>query len=213
MLEPKTKNLILSLVKQHSSLDDEFDDIISGKGMGLVGLFSGPPGCGKTLTAEVVSEITQRPLYIVSAGDLGVDPQKVDEKLTSILNMSHRWNAVLLLDEADVFLLKRNASDVNRNALVSIFLRQLEYFQGILILTTNRIEDCDPAFESRIHVTIHYEDLGKEARAQVWRTFLDRARGKNKTMEVTIDDADIERLAEKPINGRQVCIPWEAISL
>jgi hypothetical protein len=47
-----------------------------------------------------------------------------------------------------VFLQARDNLDVNRNALVSIFLRQLEYYQGILILTTNRIGSCDPAFES-----------------------------------------------------------------
>lgn len=74
--------------------------------------------------------------------------EKVDKQLTLILELSHRWSAVLLLDEADVFLQERDTKDVARNALVSIFLRQLEYFQGILILTTNRIGDCDPAFES-----------------------------------------------------------------
>jgi len=55
---------------------------------------------------------------------------------------------VLLLDEADVFLYQRGSNDVMRNALVSIFLRQLEYYQGILFLTTNMIAQCDMAFES-----------------------------------------------------------------
>jgi SpoVK/Ycf46/Vps4 family AAA+-type ATPase len=109
---------------------------------------SGNPGCGKTLTAEAVSEVTKRPLYPVSAGELGTEPEKVDQQLTSILEISHKWSAILLLDEADVFLQERDAKDVARNALVSIFLRQLEYYQGILILTTNRIANCDPAFES-----------------------------------------------------------------
>ena len=109
---------------------------------------SGNPGCGKTLTAEAVAEVTRRPLYPVSAGELGTEPEKVDKQLTAILDISHRWSAILLLDEADVFLQERDAKDVARNALVSIFLRQLEYYQGIMILTTNRIGDCDPAFES-----------------------------------------------------------------
>lgn len=146
----KQKTLIHSLVKQHSSKGTGYDDVIQGKGLGLIGLLSGRPGCGKTLTAEAVAEVTKRPLYAVSAGELGTDVEKVDKQLTLVLELSHRWSAVLLLDEADVFLQERDTKDVARNALVSIFLRQLEYFQGILILTTNRIGDCDPAFESKL---------------------------------------------------------------
>ena len=98
---------------------------------------------------EAVAEVTKRPLYSVSAGELGTEPEKVNQQLTSILEISHKWSAILLLLEADVFLQERDAKDVARNALVSIFLRQLEYYQGILILTTNRIANCDPAFESK----------------------------------------------------------------
>ena len=151
----KQKTLIHSLVKQHSSKGTGYDDVIQGKGLGLIGLLSGRPGCGKTLTAEAVAEVTKRPLYAVSAGELGTDVEKVDKQLTLILELSHRWSAVLLLDEADVFLQERDTKDVARNALVSIFLRQLEYFQGILILTTNRIGDCDPAFESTYLLSSH----------------------------------------------------------
>jgi len=144
----KPKTLIHSLVKQHSTAETGYDDVVQGKGLGLIGLLSGNPGCGKTLTAEAVAEVAKKPLYAVSAGELGTDVEKVDKQLNLILELSHQWSAVLLLDEADVFLQERDTKDVTRNALVSIFLRQLEYFQGILILTTNRIGNCDPAFES-----------------------------------------------------------------
>ena len=149
VMREKQKTLIRSLVKQHSSKETGYDDVVQGKGKGLIGLLSGRPGCGKTLTAEAVAEVTTRPLYMMSAGELGTEPDKVDKQLTLVLELSHRWDAVLLLDESDVFLQERDSKDVARNALVSIFLRQLEYFQGILILTTNRIEECDPAFESK----------------------------------------------------------------
>jgi hypothetical protein len=87
-------------------------------------------------------------LYCVSAGELGTDAKTVDQALIQILELAQTWKAVLLLDEADVFLFQRSSSDVVRNALVSIFLRQLEYYQGILFLTTNMIAQCDAAFES-----------------------------------------------------------------
>jgi hypothetical protein len=77
---------------------------------------------------------------MVSAGELGTDSRYLESELQKILDICHAWGAILLLDEADVFLEKRNMQDIHRNALVSIFLRQLEYFQGILFLTTNRVE-------------------------------------------------------------------------
>lgn len=216
VLGPKQKTLIHSLVKRHSSRAALFDDVIKGKGKGLIGLFSGNPGCGKTLTAEAVAEVTHRPLYVVSAGELGTQPEKVDEQLSRILELAQTWEAVLLLDEAEVFLQERSATDVMRNALVSIFLRQLEYYQGILILTTNLIARCDAAFESkslgcisfftsltvipgRIHFSIHYPDLDFESRKAIWRTFFGKA-----LKNATISEDEFNRLAEHKMNGRQV---------
>jgi SpoVK/Ycf46/Vps4 family AAA+-type ATPase len=204
VLDKQTKMLVYSLVKQHSSKGDGFDDIIAGKGKGLIGLFSGPPGCGKTLTAEAVAEITKRPLYSVSAGDLGTDSLSVDKKLSQILEQAHKWNAVLLLDEADVFLQQRDQHSIARNALISIFLKQLEYFQGILILTTNRIAHCDTAFKSRIHISIQYPDLDESARRQLWNTFLDRVREIQDGVEVDISEEEVSQVAKIKANGRQV---------
>ncbi|KAI8277772.1 ATP-dependent zinc metalloprotease FtsH [Colletotrichum sp. SAR11_240] len=203
VLEKSTKTLVHSMVKQHSSKGDSFDDIISGKGKGIVCLFSGPPGSGKTLTAEAVAEITRKPLYSVSAGDLGVKPKEVDQKLSEILELSHKWNSVLLLDEADVFLQKRDSADIQRNALVSIFLRQLEYYQGILILTTNRVAECDAAFESRIHIPILYPDLDEAARRKIWAMFLRKIKNTPQGAAIGITEEDISRLAKMEINGRK----------
>ncbi|KAF4854571.1 Nuclear valosin-containing protein-like [Colletotrichum siamense] len=203
VLEEPTKMLVRSMVKQHSSQTDDFDDFVSGKGKGIVCLFSGPPGSGKTLTAEAVAEITRRPLYSVSAGDLGVKPKDVDQKLREILELSHKWNAVLLLDEADVFLQERDSSDIQRNALVSIFLRQLEYYQGILILTTNRISQCDAAFESRVHISKEYPELDESSRTKIWTTFLRKIKEASHGAEVRINEEDIARLAKMEINGRK----------
>ncbi|KAF8862669.1 P-loop containing nucleoside triphosphate hydrolase protein [Acephala macrosclerotiorum] len=203
VMEPKRKKLIHSLVKQHTVASDTYDDLVVGKGRGLVILLSGNPGCGKTLTAEAVAEVTRKPLYTISAGELGTSPEKVDPALTLALELAHRWEAVLLLDEADVFLQARNTTDLARNALVSIFLRQLEYYKGILVLTTNRVTDCDPAFESRIHVSLHYPDLEFDARKKIWKTFIMKAQKGEKDPQV-IELEEIDRLAAHPLNGRQI---------
>jgi SpoVK/Ycf46/Vps4 family AAA+-type ATPase len=93
-------------------------------------LLSGKPGVGKTLTAEAVAEHMQCPLHSITSGDLGLRPSEVEESLTSALELVSRWNAVLLIDECDVFLETRSTDDIERNRLVSIFLRTLEYFEG-----------------------------------------------------------------------------------
>ncbi|KAF8576015.1 P-loop containing nucleoside triphosphate hydrolase protein [Ramaria rubella] len=199
VLGAKQKTLIHSLVKQHISHSTHFDDFIPGKGQGIIALLSGSPGCGKTLTAEAVAEITRRPLYAVSAGELGTEPTALDERLARVLELAQMWDAVLLLDEAEVFLQQRSGTDVMRNALVSIFLRQLEYYQGILVLTTNMIHQCDAAFESRIHFSIHYPDLDFESRKGIWKTFFAKA-----TKGREIDEEDLNRLAKHEMNGRQI---------
>ena len=157
VLPEKQKSIVKALVQSHTSEAQEkknIDDVIQGKGKGLVAVLHGTPGVGKTLTAEGIAELLRCPLYCVSAGELGTNPRELEQELTKILDVAHSWGAVLLLDEADVFLEARTAQDIHRNALVSIFLRLLEYFQGILFLTTNRVSTFDDAFQSRIHIAL-----------------------------------------------------------
>ncbi|KAG8427502.1 hypothetical protein J3459_006679 [Metarhizium acridum] len=86
--------------------------------------------------------------------------------------MATDWNAVILLDEAGVFMTCRNPGDIVRNELVSIFLSELEYFQGIIFLTTNLYETIDTAFRSRVSLHLLFPALSKEAREKEWRRFL-----------------------------------------
>lgn len=123
------KDLILAIAKSQSKQLDNFDDVVQGKGRGIIMQLSGPPGVGKTLTAESVAEVMQVPLYVMSAGDLGSNAHTVERNLKNILRMVPKWGAVLLLDEADVFMEARSATDLERNELVSIFLRMLEYYE------------------------------------------------------------------------------------
>ena len=196
---PEQKELILAFAQSQATSKNRFDDVIQGKGRGIIMLLSGPPGVGKTLTAESVAETMKVPLYMLSAGDLGTKPAEVESSLSNILEMNTKWNAVLLLDEADVFLEARSSHDLERNKLVSIFLRLLEYYEGILFLTTNRVDNIDAAFESRIHLSLEYEELDKEARRHVWRTFLGRS---SDVGEFTPDQ--LESLAAVELNGRQI---------
>jgi hypothetical protein len=191
VLAPEKKELIRSLVVDSSS---GFQDIISGKGGGCIFLLHGEPGVGKTLTAEAVSELLHRPLYSVSVGELGVDIESLEKNLRRILDVAQIWDAVILIDEADIFLEKRG-NDIVRNSLCAVFLRLLEYHQGVMFLTTNRVKEFDPAFYSRISIALRYGNLQAEAREQVWTNLLAAA---------GIDGLDPAELAEVEVNGRQI---------
>lgn len=206
VLPSNQKSIVKALVESHTfHAAENIDDVIQGKGKGLVAVLHGPPGTGKTLTAEGIAELLRRPLYMVSAGELGTDSRTLEAELNKILDIAHSWGAVLLLDEADIFLEKRTIHDIHRNALVSIFLRLLEYFQGILFLTTNRVETFDDAFQSRIHVALRYGDLASKAKRSIWKMFLERVRAIEGVKVATFTENDYDMLARHTLNGRQVC--------
>lgn len=92
---------------------------------------------GKPTTAEGVAERFNKPLFQITCGDLGSTAKEVEDALSINFSLVNRWGCILLLDEADVFLASRRREDFTRNGLVAAFLRVLEYYAGILFLTTN----------------------------------------------------------------------------
>ena len=204
VIEPFAKNLIKALVMQQLE-KEKGTDLIAGKGQGLIALLHGGPGTGKTFTAETVAEIAEKPLYRVTCGDLGAEPTKIEDYLESVLYLGKIWNCVVLLDEADVYLEERSMESLTRNALVSVFLRVLEYYEGILILTSNRVGTFDESFKSRIQLALHYDALKFQDRCTIWENFFRRL---ETFVEVGIDFDDIYRhlkdLARNELNGRQI---------
>ncbi|KAH8664638.1 P-loop containing nucleoside triphosphate hydrolase protein [Xylariales sp. PMI_506] len=168
-------------------------------------LLHGLPGVGKTLTAESVAENVQKPLYAVTAGDLGTKPETLETRLGEIFNLATRWDAILLLDEADIFLQDRDYTSLERNALVSIFLRTLEYFKGIMILTSNRVGAFDQAFQSRIHITLGIPEFNEDVRRDVWKIFIsDLGQRRRDGSEPLLTEDECRSLGRARLNGRQI---------
>ncbi|HTH95640.1 MAG TPA: AAA family ATPase [Rhodocyclaceae bacterium] len=174
------------------------EDIVDGKSGGTTILCKGAPGLGKTLTAEVYAEVVKKPLYRVHSGQLGISAESVEANLSTILRRAARWGAILLLDEADVYIRRRD-NDLQHNAIVAEFLRTLEYFSGLLFMTTNRTDDIDDAILSRCIAVIKYEMPSREDAMRLWQTL-------SMQFDVTLDDAIIERLVARFPNtsGRDI---------
>lgn len=229
-IDPDHKRMVKSLVRSHfekqdmrrqatsANLDQDF---IRGKGAGLIILLHGVPGVGKTTTAEAVALHNRKPLFTITSGDLGFTPAQVEKALQETFRLAQIWDCVLLLDEADLFLSRREVEDLERNALVSVFLRVLEYYNGILFLTTNRVGTIDEAFKSRIHVSLYYPPLDKQQTVDIFEVNLRRlheieAAKTASRLDYTpleVDDGSIIKFAKRHFenhapsqrwNGRQI---------
>lgn len=157
------------------------------------------------MTAESVAEYLQKPLYSVSVGELGINPKSLEEALDKAMKVANSWDAIILLDEVDVFAVKRDNASIERNAMTAIFLRMLERYSGIMFMTTNLLDNLDDAFISRSTAVIKYHDLTATNRIKIWNGLLDKV---EELGAVKLDAnlrKDIETLAkENHINGRVI---------
>jgi SpoVK/Ycf46/Vps4 family AAA+-type ATPase len=195
VLPPHHRDLIDILT---SNMNVFVQDFVPGKSGGTTILCQGAPGLGKTLTAEIYSEVVGKPLYRVHSGQLGTTSASVGATLTTILRRAMRWEAIILLDEADVYIRRRD-NDLEHNAIVAEFLRTLEYFNGLLFMTTNRIGDVDDAILSRCIATIHYDTPPKADAIRLWKLLAQQFGA-----DLTDDLVDALTIAYPTASGRDI---------
>lgn len=206
VLSQDKKNLIKSLVSADRS--NIISDVIANKAGGFIVILHGKPGTGKTLTAEAAAEIVNKPLMVLSATELGSTPATVEVNMRRTFEMCKVWDAIILIDESEVYLEARSLGNTARNGLVSAFLRVLEYHQQVIFLTTNHITRLDAAFKSRVSVAIKYPDLDKNTQQEIWQRFLDMARVRIGGHVPTPDEdgfvtnEQLSKLADRKLNGR-----------
>ncbi|ROV99652.1 hypothetical protein VSDG_03102 [Cytospora chrysosperma] len=232
-IRPSHKKIVKSLIRTHfqkqqmrrsTNAENLDQDFIRGKGAGLVILLHGVPGVGKTTTAEAVALRNRKPLFAITSGDLGSTPGAVEKALKETFRLAQLWDCVLLLDEADLFLSRREVEDLERNSLVSVFLRVLEYYNGVLFLTTNRVGTIDEAFKSRIHLSLYYPPLSRKQTLEIFEVNIRRLREIEAAKEAAqegldrndpsyqtaleIDDRRIMQFAKKHFNDHRESERW-----
>jgi hypothetical protein len=148
-----------------------------GYGKGLIGLFSGPPGTGKTMLAGLIAQALDLDLYQV---DLGQVVSKwvgeTEKQLGKVFDQAERAHAVLLFDEADSMFAKRTevktSNDRYANMAVNYLLQRLERYTGVAVLTTNKDASLDDALQRRLTLHLRLEIPEVEERERLWRTFM-----------------------------------------
>jgi hypothetical protein len=172
---------------------------------------------------------------VLTTTDIGTNPEDVEENLTRNFKVARNWNAVLLIDEADVFVANRTIEDLHRSSLVasmpsnlsefetcclasrlarstlancrSGFLHALEFYDGLLFLTTNRVGTFDDAIMSRVHIQMFYPDLNAEQRHTVWNNFIHKLEAERPSMQVKYAVKEYLRSSEMKdfeMNGREI---------
>jgi hypothetical protein len=195
-MDSAKKNIIRKICSSDNVQKGNNIDFIDAKGGGNIFLLHGVPGTGKTLTAEAISELLERPLYKVNISEFD-SLSELERGIETSLRYAERWNATLLIDEADVALEKRDSTNIERNAIVAVFLRLIEYYTGTMFLTSNRANEFDDAFKSRITFAIHYKSPSVDVKTAIWTNILE---GVNNDMT----PEQIKEVAQYDINGRQI---------
>ncbi len=154
----------------------KLDPGLVGRAQGVM-LFHGPSGTGKTMAAEVLAHELELPLLRMEAAEIespyvGESESRLQQFFASVKGKP----AVLLLDEVDTVLMNRSTTTGStkryQDNFVNTFLRELDRFEGILVLTSNHPGSLDPAVERRIQFRLVFESPSAEVRAQIWKTLL-----------------------------------------
>lgn len=213
VLNDKTRELLEALLKQmdKSVINRLKEWGIKDKKRGIDAriIFYGPAGTGKTMTALALAKSLKKQVLsfdcskILSmyVGESEKNVRKIFDTYKELCNKT-RSEPVLLLNEADQFLSSRTASatqgsDKMHNQMQNIFLEQIERFDGLLIATTNLLENIDKAFSRRFNYKLEFAKPNQKQREQIWRNMI--------PTNLPIEDGfSVEALSKFDLTGGQI---------
>ena len=213
VLHPKTREVLNTIIKQVDK--DVYAKLkawgIKDKRKGIDAriIFYGSPGTGKTMTAVSLAKTLKRPILsfdcskILSmyVGESEKNVRKIFDDFKS-LSKKAKVDPILLLNEADQFLSSRtegpgSSADKMHNQMQNIFLEQIEQFEGILIATTNLLDNIDKAFSRRFNYKIEFKKPGRKQRKRLWHFMLPESADYE-------EGFDVGELAKHELTGGQI---------
>jgi SpoVK/Ycf46/Vps4 family AAA+-type ATPase len=202
IIEDSAKEEIVSVLKQQENTQKIFKDwgldetLEYGKGMGF--LFYGPPGTGKTFGAHCIAKALGKELLVIGPAEIqSSEPGGANRAIQSAFKEAKKQNKILLLDECDSLITKRSDMGMIIAGEINTLLTEIEKFDGIVILSTNRIDTLDEALERRISLIIEFPEPNFEKRFDIWKVLLPKKMPLKK-------DVDIKKLAEYKLTGGQI---------
>ena len=171
VLDPSDKRRILSVIESHEEYLDArnrwgFDDIIE-YGRGILMLFHGKPGTGKTMMAHAIADHLDKRVLNVDIPTF-TEHHEAERFLPALFREARLQNALLFFDECEAIFGSRRMG----NSLMTMLLTEMERFEGVAVLATNMPEELDEALDRRIMVKVQFPEPDKIARKEIWEEHL-----------------------------------------
>lgn len=202
VLPKETKEEIIAVLKQHQHQNKIFQDwgladtIEYGKGMTF--LFYGTPGTGKTWCATQIAKATGRELLTLTPAEVqSQEPGGANRAIQQAFKTAKEQNKVVLLDECDSLITERGDVGMILSSEINTLLTEIEKFEGVCVLTTNRIDTLDQALERRISLIVEFQEPDFVTREMLWTKLLPSKLPLGK-------DVKIQKLAEYKLTGGQI---------
>lgn len=202
VIDQKVKDEIVAVLQQHKNHDKLFDEWGLGEiieyGRGMTFMFYGGPGTGKTYGATCIAKALGTELLVLSAAEIqSSEPGGANRAIQEAFKEAKRAGKVIFLDECDSLIASRNDLGMVLASEVNTLLTEIEKFEGVAILATNRVEHMDEALERRISLIVEFPKPDYENRKKIWARLLPKKMPLAK--EVVIED-----LAKEELTGGQI---------
>lgn len=202
IIKDEAKADILAVLKQHQHAAKLFEEWGLGDvieyGRGMILMFYGGPGTGKTWGAVLIAKSLGTELITVSAGDIqSSEPGGANRAISEAFDQAKKTGKVLFLDECDSLITVRSEVGMILSSEINTLLTEIEKFDGVCILATNRIGMMDEALERRIALMVEFPEPDFESRKKIWEKMLPEKMPRHKSITA-------EKLAEHKLTGGQI---------
>jgi len=202
VLKNDARKEIVSVLKQHDKSQLIFEHWGLGEvidyGKGMTFLFYGPPGTGKTWGANCIAKALGTELITIGAAEIQTsEPGGANRNIVKAFKQAKSEKKVLFLDECDSLITTRQNVGMVLGSEINTLLTEIEKFEGVLILATNRVETLDPALERRISLIVEFEEPDFAMRKDIWSKLLPEKMPLAENVKVDV-------LAEYKLTGGQI---------